>query len=143
MARIGKIVTFDGSKETITQVILNGMAENTITDINWSFADNNTLHIYGEQADLTTLKAYANNLDAPFTFDIIGDAPAEPLPDTTPPPTQDEIDALAFFKTAFVTAMTNERQRLIDLIEVEYDLINTTPIPFAMRTDIKWFRGIL
>ncbi len=143
MARIGKTVDISNTAiETVSDCIVEGMQENGIVNVNWNYnKTNKTINIYGEDVDLTTLKIFANSKG--LVFDVIGDAPAESVPDVEPPPTQDEIDALAFFKTAFVTAMTNERQRIIDLIETEYDLINTTPIAFTMRTDIKWFRGTL
>ena len=143
MARIGKTVNFTGNRENIGKVLVDGITELSLTSgINWSYIDDDTMNIYGEQTELASLKTYAESKG--LDFEILGDAPAEAVSIPDPEPTQDEIDALAFFKTAFVTAMTNEKQRLIDLIEVEYDLIKgANPIPFTMRTDIKWFRGIL
>ena len=140
MARIGKIVDFNGSKETITDTIIAGMQENTITDVNWSFTSNTQMHIYGEQADLTTLKAYANSKGLDFT--IGGDAPAEPVPDVETPPTADEIAARGFMKTAFANMKQNEKDRLLAILQTEYDAINTTPIAFAdvPKGDFKWLR---
>ncbi len=140
MARIGKIVTFDGSKETISDVIIAGMALNTITDVNWSFPDKNTMHIYGEQADLSTLKAYANGLDAPFIFDIGGDAPAEAVPTPDPTPTPDEITANAELKASYERVKEAERQRLHDLVETDYMATRTTNEPYRKTTDWKHLR---
>ncbi len=140
MARIGKTVDVsETSPETVTNCILAGMQENAITGVNWSYnKTNKTIDIYGEDVDLATLKTFAN--DKGLIFDVLGDAPSEiiDVPDT--PLTQDEIDALAFLKTAFNTMKIDERQRLIDLWEIAYDAINTTPIAFNANTDLKWLR---
>jgi len=140
MARIGKTVDIsETSPDTVSDCILAGMLENGIIDVNWSYnKTNKTINIYGEDVDLTTLKIFANNKG--LTFTVLGDAPAEPVPDVEPTPTQDEIDAVAFLKTAFKNMKVNERQRLIDLWEIEYDAINTTPIVFNANTDLKWLR---
>jgi hypothetical protein len=124
MARIGKIVDFNGSKETIS----------------WSFTSNTQMHIYGEQADLTILKAYANSKGLDFT--IGGDAPAEAVPDVETPPTQAELDARDFLKTAFGEMKTEEINRLMTIWQTKYDAINTSGIAFAdvPKGDFKWLR---
>jgi len=140
MVRIGKTVTFDGSRETISNALVDGITKLAIVGVNWSFVDNNTMNIYGEQADLTTLKTHANNKG--FSFDITGDAPAEPVSTPETPLTQDEIDARAFMKTAFANMKASEKTRLLAILETEYNLINTTPIAFAdvPKSDLKWLR---
>lgn len=129
MARIGKIVDFTGSRETITDTIIEGMTENAITGVNWSFTSNTQMHIYGEQTDLTTLKTFANNKGLDFT--IGGDAPAESSGPADPPLTQDEIDAIGFFKQAFNAEMQSLEDSILSSIETRYNALNTTPITFA------------
>ncbi len=140
MARIGKTVDIsETSFETVTNCILVGMEENGITGVNWGYnKTNKTIDIYGEDVDLTTLKIFANSKG--LIFDVLSDAPAEPvdIPDT--PPTQDEIDAAAFLETSFLTMKADERQRLIDLWKIAFDAINTTPITFNSNKDLKWLR---
>ena len=138
MARIGKNVTFDGSRETIADVLVQGIAKLALTDINFSFIDNNTINIYGEQADLTTLKTHANNKG--YTFTINGDAPAESIPPVETPPTVDEVQANLEMRTAFNTVMQNLIDAIWTDVEVEYNVIKTTAEPFQRITDIKHLR---
>ena len=140
MARIGKIVNFTGSRETISDVILECMQENTITNVNWSFVDDTTMHIYGEQTDLQTLKTCAEGKPGNFTFTISGNAPAEPVDTPETPETPDEITARAELKTAFNTVMQNKRDAFWVDIETEYNLIKTTAEPFRRYTDLKHLR---
>ena len=142
MARIGKTVDISQTSfETVASTILEGMALNAITGVNWTNNKaNKTINIYGESADLTTLKAHANSKG--LVFDILGDAPPEPVDTLEPPPTQDEIDARAFMKTAFGEMKTEEKNRLLTILQTKYDAINTTPIAFAdvPKGDFKWLR---
>lgn len=138
MARIGKTVQFDGSRENISNAIVKGITDLTLTGINWSFIDNSNLNIYGEDVDLTALKIEVNN--AGFSFTVLGDAPAEAVPDAETPPTADEITARAELKTAFDTVMQNERDSLWTAVETEYNIIKTTAELFKRFTDFKHLR---
>jgi len=142
MARIGKIVTFDGSRETISDALVRGItALNLTSGINWSFVNNTTMNIYGDSAELTQLKTAANNKG--YTFDIIGDAPAEPIDTPLPTPTQDELNSMAFMNTAWQNMKASEKARLLAILETEYNAINNTPITFtnAIKPDIsRWLR---
>ncbi len=140
MARVGKIVTFIGSRETISDVIIQGMQVNNITDVNWSFVDDNIMHIYGELADLQTLKAYAEGLDGNFEFTIGGNAPAEATPVQVTPPTADEITAAEELRTAFNNVMQTKRDAFWTEIETEYNNIKTTAESFRRHTDLKHLR---
>lgn len=144
MARIGKDVTFDGSRKTIVDLFIKWLPlrpEVGVQDApNLTFLNDNQLRIYGWNTDLADLKTRANNRG--FTFNIDGDAPAEPIETPEPPPTQDEIDARNFAKIAFDNMKENEKARLMAIWETEYDNINTTPITFenVPKQDLKWLR---
>jgi len=141
MVRIGRIVDFTGNREVLTEKILLAISKQTpIEPINWSFVDDNTMHIYGDSADLTDLKTFLEGKG--FTFTINGAAPAEPTPDPEDPPTQDELDALQFFKDAFNAEFASMETTILAAIKVRYDLANTTPIAFedVPKTDIKHLR---
>lgn len=141
MARIGKIVTFESNREYISDLLILGMQKLAIISVNWNFVNDNTMNIYGEQADLTTLKNHANSKG--IGFDIIGDAPAEPVVVPDPAPTQEELDSIAFMKTALQNMKQSEKDRLLTILQTEYDAINTTSITFAnaIKPDFaKWLR---
>jgi len=138
MVRIGREVDFDGSRNTLNDALIKGIVKLGLTGINWSFVDDDTLNIYGEDVDLTTLKVEANARG--FVFDVIGPAPAEPIPDPGTPPTPDEITALAEMRTAFNTVIQARIDEFWTDVETEYDLIKTTAELFRRFTDIKHLR---
>ena len=80
MARIGKDVTFDGSRNTIADLFVKWLPTRPEFGVqespNLSFLSDNQLRIYGWNTDLADLKVRANNKN--FTFNIDGDAPTEP-----------------------------------------------------------------
>jgi len=141
MARVGKIVTFTGSRETISNVIVQGIQDLSLTSgINFGFVNDTTMNIYGEQTELQSLKTYAEGLEGNFTFTIGGNAPAEPVSTPDTPPTADEITAEAELKTAFNTVMQAKRDAFWTDIETEYNIIKTTAEPFRRYTDLKHLR---
>ena len=140
MARIGRNVTFDGSRESITDKLTKGITFLGLLDINFGFVDDNTINIYGEADDLTALRDLV--VEKGFTFTINGAAPTEPTGDTEPGPTQDELDAQQFFRDAFNAEMAAMETAILAAIKVRYDLANTTAIAFedVPKSDIKHLR---
>jgi hypothetical protein len=99
------------------------------------------IHIYGETEDLVAIQDQLVARGIPFTTG--GAAPTEPTdPPPDPPPTQDEIDSLAFFKQAFNEEFAAMEAAILSNIETRYNVLNTTPIPFAdvPKSDIKHLR---
>ena len=138
MARIGKTVQFNGSRENISNLVTEGIKKLGLGGVNISFIDDTTFNIYGELADLQTLKTEANARG--FEFTILGNAPAEPVSPPEPQPTPDQIKAAVELKTAFDTIMQEETDALWTRIETEYNNIRTTAEPFFKYTDFKHLR---
>lgn len=138
MVRIGKTVEFTGSRENIAKVLVKGLEKLGLSGVNFSFVNDTTMNIYGEGADLTTLRTEA--IDRGYTFTIIGNAPAEPTGEIEPQPTADEIQALVELKQAFNKVIEDERTRIWNLIEAEYNRTKTTSEPFRRFTDFKHLR---
>lgn len=141
MVRIGKDVTFDGSRDNLTNKILLAISKSPpITPINWSYLSDDTIRIYGDSADLTALKTFLEGKG--FTFTIGPNAPTEPEAEVIPSPTQDELDSQQFFKDAFNAEFASMEAAILAAIKVRYDLANTTPIAFedVPKGDIKHLR---
>jgi len=138
MARIGKTVQFNGSRETISNTLVQGITKLGLTGINFGFVNDNTMNIYGEAQDLNKLKTEANARG--FEFTILGNAPAEPVSSPSTPTPVDEITAQAELRTAFNTIMQEETDALWTRIETEYNNIRTTSEPFFKYTDFKHLR---
>ncbi len=139
MVRIGKIVTFNGSRETINDKLLKGIIFLGLTGINWTFVNNNTINIYGEQVDLSALRDLV--VAKGFEFTLGGNAPPEPIGEIEPPQTPDEIQAeLELKQSAQFVLERDFINKFWDAVETVYNNNKTTAEPFRRFTDLKAFR---
>lgn len=142
MVRIGKQVTFTGSREKITDKILFAIDKQPPTEpINWSFINDNMMNIYGDNQDLNALKTFLESKG--FSFTVGPNAPAEPTDPGEPAPTQDELDAIEFFKQAFNAEMAALETAILASIETRYNALKgANPIAFAdvPKSGIKHLR---
>ena len=139
MARIGKVVTFNGSRETINDKLLKGITFLGLTGINWNFVNNNTINIYGEQVDLVSLRDLV--ISKGFTFTLGGNAPAETVGIIDQVSTPDEIQADIELRLAANFVINRDFiDKFWDAVEVVYNNNKTTGEPFRIFTDLKAFR---
>jgi len=152
MTRIGRNVDFNVSFDTFinkyldwlpTRPTVGSTPDPTITKLSTGSQKPINLDIYGEALDLTDLKTHIETQFPSVIFVINGNAiNPEPIPDVEDPPTQDELDAAAFFKTAFNAEFDSMIADIFSAIETRYNAINTTPIAYAdvSKPDIKHLR---
>jgi len=85
MVRIGRRIQFTGSRETLSERILQAIERVPPSEpINFTFTSNNMMNIYGDSNDLLALKSYLEGKG--FTFTIGLDAPPEDNTTPTEPP---------------------------------------------------------
>lgn len=128
MARIGKIVTFNGSRQTISNELVRGITKLNLTSgINFSFVNDNTMHIYGDQAELVQLKNAAEARG--FIFTLGGNAPAEPVsPPDDPTPSGMPLDN-AKWRQATNKIREEDRLAILSRVNAEYDNLGGTREP--------------
>lgn len=125
MVRIGRIVTFNGSRQTLSDKIQDAIALVTpVSPINYSFTDDTTMIIYGDSTDLTALKTFLENKG--FEFVVNGAAPTEPVPDA--PETPPDWD-VSIAKQALINVILSKKVALDAEFQAEYTTLGGTNTP--------------